>query len=69
MNTFENSLTAMAAQKYDVDGACRQETINDRLKRQLAQHGEQAQKIGRLLTLLERNPDFEELLNLTREVL
>lgn len=45
------------------------ETIDDRLSRQLTHHQERIEKITQLRELLKRNPDFQELLNLTREVL
>ena len=55
--------------KYS-EAECRisNEAIKERLARRLQEHAAQADKITRLLDLLERNPDFEELLNLTRDV-
>ena len=56
--------------KYTGEAECRisNEAIKERLARRLQEHAAQADKITRLLDLLERNPDFEELLNLTRDV-
>lgn len=68
MNSIFNQSQALEAAKYAGDVGLRCENINDRLRRQLANHAEQTAKIERALTLLERNPELQELLNLAREV-
>jgi hypothetical protein len=60
--------SGLSAAKYAADVDMRRETIADGLKRQLTANLESQRKIERLLMLLEKNPDFMELLNLVREV-
>lgn len=43
-----------------------QVTVADNLKQQLAHHHRESTRIEKLLSLLERNPDTEEILNLMR---
>lgn len=44
------------------------ETVQMRLKRRLQEYNAQARKIEQLLGLLERNPDFEKFLDLSRDI-
>ena len=46
----------------------RRASLHERLKDRLANHVGQQKKIETLLGLLERNPDFEQLLNLMGDI-
>lgn len=46
----------------------RPEPLAVQLKRRIAMNAEASVKMQRMVDILEKNPDIEELLNLTREV-
>lgn len=68
-NSIYDEAAKMAQGTLARGGLCYQPAIAERLALQRREHEAQIEKIDRTLELLSKNPDIEELLNLTRSLL
>ena len=70
MDEWNENMAKMAAMSEPAGQiGIRRSSVVPAVKARLVEHEKQAQKCRDLLNLLERNPDFEHLLNLSREIL